>query len=667
MEKRRLEEEDLFRLHYYADPQITPDGARVAYVDTMLLRQENRYQSTVSIWENGVTATIGGQSKHPRWSGETLYYLGHTGEAGWQLCARALDGGSRRLTDLPGGVSQFSVAPDGRKICLLARKRVANRAALDPFSVNTLYVKEDGEKGLIDTNFASHYYLFDAADQTLRQLTPDSFRLAAPMWGGLEAPSWSPAGDYLAFSCRVQHDGLHEEKPWQSDLYMITLDGTVTTVTRSDGVFTQPIWRDSATLLCFGHHNEYFRSTDSSLYEIDVKSGAEKNLSHRHDLTLGNQCIGDCESGSSSSAACYDTRRDLAYCLESRAGNANLIRLNLQTGALENMNRRERAIAGFTMDAGRSLAAIVYSSPLEPSVVSLLWPDTGEEIVVADENAAILRGVTLSQPEKLRYTGARGVAEEGWVMKPVGWREGEKYPAVLEIHGGPYGLYGNLFFFEFQLLAAAGLGVFYCNPIGSKGYGQQFSYAVVGQYSKRDYDDLMCFTTACLRANPWMDEARLGVTGGSYGGYMTNWIITRTNRFAAAVAQRGISNWMTMFATSDSGYVSIEQMLLGRPMHRLEELLDISPVVYAQQVDTPLLLLHSECDMRCPIEQAEQFYVALKTLGKAVRLIRFPASNHGLSRGGLPRLRAARLHEIVAFLQSHLSCPQGEKRGEASR
>lgn len=653
MQKRRLEYADLYRLHFYSDACCSPDGKSVAYVDTRMLREENRYASAVRIWHSGETHTMEGEAKHPRWCGGALYYLARRPE-GWQVCRREADGAVQQLTQLCCGVERFSVSPHG-KLCLLVRERTAARDPLAPVVVEGLYVKEDGEKGLIDRSLAYRLYLQDPANSAPQPLLPNDFRLEAPMWGGLDAPVWDAAGERIAFTARAQDDAEHERRPWQANVYVLearTLQ--LHTVTQSNGVYEQPVWKDAGTLLCLGHHNAYFRSTDLSIYELPLEGGAERNLTAAHDMTLGNECIGDSEYGAHPTAPVYDAACGALYALETRAGSVRLIRYKLKDDSVTPLAPRERAVLGFSMDAACACAALVYSDAGNPARVALLDVKTGRETVLADENAALLEAIALSAPERLPYAGARGVLQEGWVMKPADWQEGGHYPAVLEIHGGPYGCYGNVFFFEFQLLCAAGLGVFYCNPVGSKGYGQQFSYGVVGQYAKRDCDDIFRFTEACLAHCAWMDAARLGVTGGSYGGYLTNWIITQTNRFRAAVAQRSISNWMTMFATSDSGYVSIEQMLLGRPMHRLEELLTISPVVYAGRVNTPLLLLHSECDMRCPIEQAEQFYVALKAMGKDVRMVRFPASNHGLSRSGLPQLREARLAELVGFLCQHL-------------
>ncbi len=218
----------------------------------------------------------------------------------------------------------------------------------------------------------------------------------------------------------------------------------------------------------------------------------------------------------------------------------------------------------------------------------------------------------------------------------------------LEIHGGPHTQYGCSFFYEFQLLANNGFGVLFTNPRGSHGYGQDFVDAVRGDYGGNDYADLMLAVDHVVKF-PWVDKERLGVTGGSYGGFMTNWIVGHTNRFKGAVTHRSISNWLSFYGVSDIGYTFTEYELLGNPWDNAALLLKHSPITYVKNVVTPILVLHSEQDMRCPIEQGEQFYVYLKKLGVKTRLVRFPGSNHELTRSGKPKLRLENLRQVVGW------------------
>ena len=214
-------------------------------------------------------------------------------------------------------------------------------------------------------------------------------------------------------------------------------------------------------------------------------------------------------------------------------------------------------------------------------------------------------------------------------------------------------MYGKTFFYEMQLLAAQGYGVLYVNPRGSHGYSQSFVDGVRGNDGGGDYEDIMAGLDHALASYDWIDDNRLGVTGGSYGGFMTNWIVGHTNRFKAAVTQRSISNWISFFGVSDIGYYFSEWQHFA-DMKSVDKLWEFSPLKYAENVETPLLILHSEKDFRCPIEQAEQFYITLKSLGKEVGFVRFPESDHNLSRTGLPNLRIARLTQIVEWFKKYL-------------
>jgi len=233
-------------------------------------------------------------------------------------------------------------------------------------------------------------------------------------------------------------------------------------------------------------------------------------------------------------------------------------------------------------------------------------------------------------------------------------REGEKPPAILEIHGGPAAMYGWSFFYEFQLLAAHGYAVLFTNPRGSTGYGRAFSAAVNNDWGGKDFQDIMAgLDTAILKG--WVDPDRLGIGGGSYGGYMTNWAVGHTDRFKAAVTMRCVSNMATMFGYSDVGwFLTVDEMGGAVPWKNLDWLMERSPITYVDQIKTPLLILHSDNDLRCPIEEAEQLFTALKFLGREVKMVRFEGQTHDLSRDGHPRSRMIRLRHVVGWFLRHI-------------
>ncbi len=278
---------------------------------------------------------------------------------------------------------------------------------------------------------------------------------------------------------------------------------------------------------------------------------------------------------------------------------------------------------------------------------------TGEAKQVTNVNRQLLDEVEVVAPEAVSYESTDGYTVHGWFMKPSGYQEGEKAPMILNIHGGPHAMYANTFFHEMQLLASQGYAVLYTNPRGSHGYGQTFVNAVRGDYGGGDYRDLMAAVDGALEQFDFIDRDRLGVTGGSYGGFMTNWITGHTDRFKAAVTQRCISNWISFYGVSDIGYYFSEWQIQA-DLGDIDTLWKHSPLAYADQIKTPLLILHSENDYRCPIEQAEQLYIALKRKEKKTRLVRFPESDHNLSRTGKPELRLERLNHLTGWMNEYI-------------
>jgi dipeptidyl aminopeptidase/acylaminoacyl peptidase len=268
-------------------------------------------------------------------------------------------------------------------------------------------------------------------------------------------------------------------------------------------------------------------------------------------------------------------------------------------------------------------------------------------------NKPLIEEFEISEPEPHWIESADGTKVHVWVLKPAGFKPGRKYPAVLEIHGGPHAQYGETFFHEFQVLAAAGYVVVYSNPRGSKGYGDGHCAAIKGNWGQADWRDVQA-VIAFMKALPFVDTARLGVMGGSYGGYMTNWVIAHTHEFAAAITDRCVSNLVSMVGSSDLPLVPGEYWR-GNSWDDTEALWEQSPLKHFGNVKTPTLIIHSEGDLRCNVEQAEQVFAALKLRKIPTRFVRYPSStSHGLSRSGPPDLRIHRLQQIVSWWKEHL-------------
>jgi dipeptidyl aminopeptidase/acylaminoacyl peptidase len=300
--------------------------------------------------------------------------------------------------------------------------------------------------------------------------------------------------------------------------------------------------------------------------------------------------------------------------------------------------------------------AFAATAPTMPAELFLASADGSGERQLTDVNRAWRRRVTLSPPERFQFE-RDGFTVDGWAVRPFGHRPGRRYPTLLNIHGGPATQYGNGFFDEFQVYAGAGYAVVYTNPRGSQGYGEAFARAVIDDWGGGDFADVMAGLDEALRRFDFIDPARLGVMGGSYGGYLTSWTVGHTGRFRAACSERALNDWVSFFGTADIGHSFGEKYLHAAPLDwpGMKRLARHSPMTYARDIKTPLLIIHSEDDLRCPIEQSERLYVALKKLGREVLYVRFPQENHELSRAGKPRHRLERFRHILDWFGEQLS------------
>lgn len=327
----------------------------------------------------------------------------------------------------------------------------------------------------------------------------------------------------------------------------------------------------------------------------------------------------------------------------------DIFELNLITGKINNITDSKANVEFFDMENGRSVAGIMQPGHLME--VFDLKKGSIEKISAFNDHISSTR--KYSPPEHFTFKDADGSEIDGWVIKPIDYKEGRKYPAILNIHGGPKCAYTDSYFHEMQYWASQNYFVMYSNPRGSDGKGNEFA-DIRGKYGTIDYENLMQFVDECLRLYPDIDENKLGVTGGSYGGFMTSWIVGHTDRFKAAVSQCSISNWISFYCISDIGYYYGKDQMKADPWDNMEKLWWHSPLKYAPNVKTPTLVLHSCEDFRCCIPEAYQWYTALKLHGVQTRLVIFHGENHEMPRSGKPDYRVRRLKEITKWMDKYL-------------
>ena len=338
------------------------------------------------------------------------------------------------------------------------------------------------------------------------------------------------------------------------------------------------------------------------------------------------------------------------YFLDTLGGSSHIVRVDETDGSVRAVTQPGANItdAAFYKDG---FAAVILRGKSGCELCHI-GPD-GEETRLTDFNTGIFEEYEYSAPQKLDFVNSLGRTIEGWVIPPAGMEPGKKYPTILDIHGGPKTVYGDCYFHEMQLWASRGFAVIFCNPTGGDGGGDEFA-DIRGRYGSQDYRDLMDFVDTALERCDFIDPERLGVTGGSYGGFMTNWIIGHTGRFKCAASQRSISNWVSFGNTSDIGHRFAKDQTGATAWEGVEKAWEQSPLRYAGRVTTPTLFIHSEEDYRCPLPEGMQMFYALKVHGVPARMCIFKGENHELSRSGRPQNRVRRLREITEWMEKYL-------------
>ena len=648
--KRLITSEDLLHIKVISEPQLSPCGEKLLYVLTEI-NSDQEYESHLfykkSLESEPIQWTFGKvRDSSPSWSpdGRTVAFVSNrTGTS--QIWLISLDGGeAQQLTFCPNGASQPTWSPDGKSILIQTylTKNETQITKSEVLIINRLKYKSDAEG--FDKGKRKQLAIINVNSKEIVQLTTGDFDHSIG--------TWSPDGKSIAFSANRSQNPDYQII---SDIYILSIETKeLTLLTNEQGIFTLPTWSpDGRTIACIGHEKEYEGATLNQIYTIDIKTKKRECLTGNWDVQIGDVAIGDVRSGHSNPGALWAKDGKRLFFTASEHGNTGLYQLN-NSNEISPLYAEHNQVFGFSIHTAQEKAVLGISDPSNPGDLFLLSFGETKKKRLTNVNKTFLREVELAIPEPISTTSTDGWTIHGWMMKPIGFEEGKKYPMILEIHGGPHAMYGNTFFHELQLLAAKGYVVVYSNPRGSHGYGQKFVNACRGDYGGKDYEDLMSIVDEVASSYNFIDHNRLGVTGGSYGGFMTNWIVGHTNRFKAAVTLRSISNWVSFYGVSDIGYFFTKWEIGTCFLEDPDKLWNHSPLRYVNNIETPLLIMHGEKDYRCPIEQAEQLYVALKHQKKETTFIRFPEANHELSRSGPPHLRLARLDQITSWFADKL-------------
>ncbi|MFO8060610.1 MAG: S9 family peptidase [Bacillota bacterium] len=658
-QRRRIVTEDLWRLRFVGDPQVSPDGSRVAFVVTETDVERDGYRSEIWVAQTDDPRSAGPftnpvgedwalRDTSPRWSpdGKKLAFLSNRGGKSAIWCIDAGGGEAEQLGSFAPVAGGVAWSPSGDRIAFSAMPPEEDgdeekEPGVDVYVTRNLRYKFNG-RGLLEDDRKMHIWVMKVDTGEVTQLTD------AP--SDDHFPAWSPDGTTVFFTSDRRPE---LEMRYIQDLYAVSSDGSeLRRITEGQGPVMAPRPSSTGDLIAFfGHREGDCMTANTELYLMSPDGNEWTSLTSEFDRHVGNSVGADArfDAGEAAPAWC---EWGLVFSLTD-GGCSRLYRVDLKGNhrALEGF---PPVITSYSVNReGEPVVAAVGADSDTPGDLWVLRPG-GDPVQFTDLNAALFEEIELSMPERIRFPGAEGWEIEGWLMKPVGFEEGKKYPLVLEIHGGPAGTSGEAFFHEYQLLAAAGFGVIYANPRGSTGYGRRHAEGVIGDWGGNDYRDLMAAVDFACEQD-WVDSGCLGVTGGSYGGYMTNWIVSQTDRFTAAVTFRSISNLYTKYGCSDIGFYGNRRGMGGADLWDSEDfIMSRSPIRYAPQVVTPILIVQSEEDLRCPMEQAEQWYVALKRLGVECEFVRYRDENHELSRSGRPHNRRDRLNRLIQWFDRYL-------------
>jgi dipeptidyl aminopeptidase/acylaminoacyl peptidase len=641
---RPLALDDYYRVETAATTAISPDGRWVVFVRNSIIEAENQRHSELWIAPADGSAAAARltsaafSASAPRWSpdGKLLSFRSNRKAADaegdiWFLHMDGPGGEAFQISGV-GGAPIFS--PDNKWIAF-TRKAPRDRAARGeqplrerPSGGNLIEQRFKGRMyDWMNARFDARGYLADPRDPAA---TPSSELYVVPREGGgakqltklgvdVVAAAWRPDSGALAL---VADSHQRDEYSYdRSDLWVVDLEGQIRRLTDDGFEYDNPVWAADGRSLVFRRRqslNQVIQARQNhgaavDLYRMPAEGGNLTNLTADWDLIPDPPtCTPDGKS---------------IYFAAVVGGDTHLFRMPAAGGRVERLTQGERTLGGFSFSRGFDRIAYTASDPRHPAEAYTAAIDGSGERQLSALNEKWLKDIDLSPAKRIQFKSKDGTQVEGWVMLPIASKS--TYPLILAIHGGPHGAYGSVFDYEFQWLATNGYAVVYTNPRGSTGYGEKFLWGTWGGWGKNDYEDVMAGVDYALDHYP-IDRQHLAVTGYSYGGFLTNWIITQTTRFSAAVSGAGISNWISDYGTADIPRTK-ESEFYGAPWQpeAAERMRALSPITHAANVKTPTMFLDGESDLRVPISEAEQMYTALKKQRIPAKMVRYPGNYHG--------------------------------------
>lgn len=652
--QRGLISDDLLKFRWLDDIALSPDGAKLAYTVRQPHAETNGYTAHLYVRD------LASASVERLTSGSSTTFALAWDRAGTRLAYSHAENGvntvrvwsaaenSTRTYPIPGeALTSIDWSPNGKR--LVGVRWTLMRHPDDQGTrpgipaptikvVRRLRYKQDGS-GWVHNRFAQIWVLeLDSGD--LVQVTHSECDYGSP--------KWSASGDMLAFvgTAREQNTPLG-----YGQIFLLDFPGGAPRplLPGWQGSALSPVWGENDRYIAFAGHNSpppVNRRNFWQPYLADVQAGTARKLGADIDEEVGNYAVADQRKGLANVTVKWAAGDQYIYFLLTEKGATNLYRIDT-SGAYERIVSGNSVTFEYSPAPG-GLVAFGQANPANPGEL-YLW-DSSAVQQLSDFNPW-LRDLRLAAPSEYWYDGVDGAKVHAWLIKPLDFDESRRYPTIVYVHCSMFSWDFN---HEFQVYASAGFVVAYFNQRGTTaGYGQSWTHASEGDQGGRDYEEIMLGVDD-LVARPYVDASRLGVTGGSCGGFMTNWIVGHTDRFAAAVTQRSITNQISFFGTSDIGPECTEGEIGTNAWEDLNATWRQSPIAYAKNINTPLLILHADEDYRCALEQAEELFAVLRWMGKTVELVIFEGENHGLTRGGRPGNRIEHQRRILGWFQKYL-------------
>jgi dipeptidyl aminopeptidase/acylaminoacyl peptidase len=663
---RLITAEDLYDFKSITYARISPDGRNIVFpVQTVERKTEKKY---TNLWmqptEPGSQAKQFTFGKHsdsaPVWSpdGSQIAFHSNRGETEKpaQIYVIPTDGGeARQLCEIKGDIASITWSPDGKQLLCPVKKSdkdVLDREADEQKKklgvverhYKRVFYKLDGVGYLPQER--THLWVVDVARGKAKQLTDH------PIFDEADA-CWSPEGKWIAYFSNQSSDPDFNVD--DVDLFVMPAKGGEPRKidTPKGGKFFPAFSPDGKWIsYCSApESDEGWRNISLSIVPADG-SGKPLNLTEKYDLEVSPDAINDLGEPEIC-APVWDRDSRHLYFQTVFHGSTLIDRIDIQGKQLETIIGEGGVVGSFSLDQAQKKIGYVYATMEDPAQIRVFDLAEKKSTLLHSHSRDLLESLDLGSMEEVWYKGPDGNDLQGWILKPPQFDPKKKYPSILEIHGGPQVMYGKFFMHEFYYFASKGYVVYFTNPRGGRGYGEKHTGAIWGNWGGADYADLMAWTDY-VEKQPYIDKKRMGVTGGSYGGYMTVWIIGHTTRFAAAVTQRCVSNFLSMWGSSDMNWLFQHELEARQPFFDFDKFWKMSPIAYLGNAKTPTKVIHNEGDLRCPIEQGEQVFVGLKSLGIDSEFVRFPDEFHGLSRTGRTDRRISRLNHILGWFEKYL-------------